>query len=225
MMELDVVEESRRFLTGYLDGKECGYEVIHPWRKDVRYIIMHSLRVHAYAVKIAENQPTRLSEGDRIILEAAAILHDIGKHKIKKGHAYVSTEVVQNWLKDNPGISEKIGNTDKLLRVIEGHSDKDHPESEICSAILKDADILDEIGVLSIFMTSNRLDRTSPFFFNELLERTETFEVDYCLEHMNKLNTEYGRKLLRDKMDFIEKFSRQLSLELEGTEEVYESLR
>jgi uncharacterized protein len=221
-MRIEIINEAKRFLTEYLQGKTCDYEITHPWRKDVQFIILHSLRVHSYTLKIMGNEFCGITEEDRMIIEMSAILHDIGKAEVREGHAKYSSEIVGRWLNSNVHIVSKVKNVEKLLRIIETHSDKDSKEDDICSSILKDADTLDEIGALSIFMASNQIDRHSPFFFNELLERTKNFEINYCNRQMLKLNTTYGRKLLEGKRSFIEMFNSQLALELEGTSEIYE---
>jgi len=221
-MRVEIINEAKKFLTEYLQGKTCDYEVKHPWRKDSKFIILHSMRVHSYALKIIENEFNEISEEDKLIIEIAAILHDIGKAEIKKGHAKQSAQIVSKWLNSNDHIASKVKNAEKLLRIIETHSDKDTKDKDICSCILKDADTLDEIGALSIFMSANQVDRHSPFFFNELLGRLKNFEISYCNLQMLKLNTNYGKKLLEDKRSFIEMFNSQLALELDGTNEIYE---
>lgn len=222
-MRDEIIKEARKYLTEYLQGKTCDYEIKHPWRKNSQFIILHSLRVHSYVLKIIENEFSQIGEEDKLIIEMAAVLHDIGKIEAKQGHGKRSAEIVSSWLNSNAHITRNVKNTEKLLKIIETHSDKDAKDGDICSSILKDADTLDEIGALSIFMSANQVDKHSPFFFNELLERLESFEIDYCNRQMLKLNTNYGKKLLEDKMEFIEMFNSQLALELEGTSEVYES--
>jgi uncharacterized protein len=221
-MSVEIINEAKKYLIEYLEGKTCDYEVTHPWRKHSQFTILHSLRVHSYALKIIENEFCGIAEEDKLIIEMAAMLHDIGKIEVKKGHAKRSSEIVCSWLKSNDYIASNVKNIEKLLRIIETHSDKEIREEEMCSAILKDADTLDEIGALSIFMSGNQVDKHSPFFFNKLLDRLESFEISYCNRQMLKLNTNYGRKLLEDKRSFIEMFNSQLALELEGTNEIYE---
>lgn len=223
-MDLNMIEEAKKFLATYLEGKICDYEITHPWRKDSKFIILHSLRVHSYATKIIENEFCSISDDDRNIIEIAAILHDIGKIESSEEHAKCSGGIVRQWLYNNVNIAKTIKDTDKLIKVIETHSDKESKEEDLCSKIIKDADILDEIGALSIFMAANRVDKHSPFFFNDLLERLSTFEMEFCERKMHQLNTTYGKKLLKDKMDFIEKFSEQLSSELDGTHDSYKRI-
>jgi HD superfamily phosphodiesterase len=217
-MKLDLVNLAKEFLIEHLKGKTVDYEIIHPWRKDASSVIMHSLRVHSIVVKIAESEKEKLSQQERILLEVASILHDIGKVAVRVGHAEKSGEIVEQWLRDNDDISVELGDVDRLISVIKNHSNKEEKDDDLCSTILKDADILDEIGALSIFMASNRIDRQSPYFFNELLHRIEKYEVDFCHKQMELLHTELSKTLLREKLSFIEAFIVQLKSELSGTE-------
>lgn len=220
-MELNIVEETRKFLMSYISDKSCEYETIHTWRKDSTFIILHSLRVYSYAMKIMENEKSKLTSSDILLIQVSAILHDIGKCNGKEDHAIKSAEIVDNWLNENPQIADGIQDKEKLLAIISSHSDKDKPDNDLCSAIIKDADILDEIGVLSIFMTSNQIDRYSPYFFNKLLDRIQMFELKYCNNQMEKLNTFYAKQILQDKITFIRNFALQLKSELNGTEDLY----
>jgi uncharacterized protein len=220
-MTKDILEESKEFLKTYTDGKVNEYETVHPWRKDSEHVLMHSLRVHSLALKILENERSRLSEDDAVLIQVAAILHDIGKYERKENHAEKSAEIVSEWLSKNPHLTEQIHSVDKLIAIIEDHSNKKVPEEDLSYAILKDADILDEIGVLSIFMASNWIDRSNPFFFNELHGRLKTFELSYCDKQMKRLNTDSAKGILQEKIDFINAFIQQLGSELNGTEELY----
>jgi len=224
-MIINIMEEAKNFLLSYLEGKECEYETTHPWRRDSKFIILHCLRVQACALEITKNQEELVSEEEKKLIELAAILHDIGKADNCEEHAVCSAGIVKAWLSENIHLANEIKDANRLVRIIEDHSNKDGYEKDICSAILKDADLLDEIGALSIFMASSWVDRQSPLFFNNLLERLETFEISYCEKQLKKLNTDYGRKVLKDKMDFIKRFNEQLALEIKGTEEAYDLLR
>ena len=221
-MELDILEQSKNFLRAYSNGKECRNETLHSWRRNWEYTVLHSLRVYSLAVQILETEKYRLSDDDILLIKVSAILHDIGKCETEQNHAEKSAEIVSKWLIQNPSITFKIHNTDRLLAIIRNHSDKDRHEEDLCSSILKDADILDEIGALSIFMASNHIDRNSPYFFNELLNRLQAYELNFCNVQMNRLNTQCGKAILHDKIKFIKQFVHELSLEINGTEELYE---
>lgn len=105
-----------------------------------------------------------------------------------------------------------------MLYLIEKHSSKEESIDDYSLKILKDADALDEIGAMSIFMASNWIDRSSPYFFNLLLHRLEREEINYCKKTLEILNTESAKQILLNKIKFISLFANQLKDELYGTE-------
>lgn len=224
-MEFDIVEEAKKFLKFYLAGMDCEYEQRHSWRKSSEYIILHSYRVYSIAMKLVEDEKLKLSEDDILLIKVSAILHDIGKRKSRENHAESSAKVAQEWINKNSCIKFQIKDVERLLYIIRNHSNKDEVEKDLCAAIVKDADILDEIGVLSIFMSSNVVDRNSPYFFNDLKTRLEEFELNYCDEVLKKLNTEMAKRILEHKKNFIKAFIENLEMELEGTEDLYKEVK
>jgi hypothetical protein len=64
-MRVEIINATKEFLTEYLQGKTCNYEIKHPWRKDSEFILLHSLRGHSYALKIIENEFYEIAEEDK----------------------------------------------------------------------------------------------------------------------------------------------------------------
>lgn len=217
-MNEEVLNEGKRFLISYLKDKTIDYEVYHPWRKSWEFIVLHSLRVEGYARKLMSSEEHNLSQDEVLITQLAAILHDIGRIHRREQHALLGRDIVHNWLKENQEINETIKDSNRLLYLIEKHSDKEDNDQDYCLKILRDADVLDEIGILSIFMTSNRIDRNNPYFFNLLSDRLENIEINYCEKALKLLNTESARLMLEEKRKFITSFIDQLKDELYGTE-------
>ncbi len=67
---------------------------------------------------------------------------------------------------------------EKLLYMIKNNSRKEIQGHDLCTSILKVADILDEMGVLLIFMTANQVNRNTPYYFNSQLKN--------CLQKENQ---------------------------------------
>ncbi len=84
--------------------------------------------------------------------------------------------------------------------------------------VLKDADILDEIGIMSVFMASSWIDRSNPYFFNMLSDRIKNFEIGFCDKKIKLLKTETAKSILNVKRNFIVSLDKQLKDELYGTE-------
>jgi uncharacterized protein len=225
MLEKAIIKKSEEFLVSHRKHKNYIEETIHPWRKDAKQVIMHSFRVYSYALKIIATQKNMLSSEEILLIKLAAILHDAGKFYKKENHAQKSVEIVQKWLHENNKYFENAVDIERLLRIIGGHSNKEQEDQDLCSIILKDADILDEIGAISIFMSSDWLDNTSPFFFQELSNRLQEYEIAFCNINFDKLKTACAKEIMIHKKVFIENFIVQLNSELEGTEEFYEFMK
>lgn len=212
------LEEGKRFLIAYLKDKSIDYENIHPWRNTWEFIVLHSLRVEGYVKKILAGEGIALSDEEVLITRLAAILHDIGRIHKREEHALVGKDIIHCWLRENQETLNSISDPDRLLYLIERHSNKEEDDSDYCLKVLRDADVLDEIGVISVFMASNWIDRSNPYFFQLLLDRLEKFEIDFCDNGFKLLNTETAKSILVEKRNFIELLNKQLKDELYGTE-------
>jgi hypothetical protein len=99
--------------------------------------------------------------------------------------------------------------------MIASHSDKTSPEPDYSKAVLKDADTLDEIGMMSVFMAANWVDTQSPFFFHDLRQRLLDVEIPYCEKKLGVLNTRAAREILQERKAFLENFAAQIDDELQ----------
>ena len=68
---------------------------------------------------------------------------------------------------------------------------------------------------MSIFMTSNWLERQSPFFFHDLRQRLIDFELPFCDKKLAIMNTDGAKAILREKKTFVENFVAQLTDEMQ----------
>ncbi len=217
-MDKNILNEGKKFLVSYLKDKAVDYETYHPWRKSWQFIVLHSLRVEGYVKKILDIENHDLSQDEVLLTQLAAILHDIGRIHKREEHAILGRDIVYNWLRENNEISENIRESNRLLYLIEKHSNKEEDEEDYCLKVLRDADVLDEIGAMSIFMASNWIDKSNPYFFNLLSDRIENLEISFCQKSLKLLNTESARLILNEKRKFITNFVNQLKDELNGTE-------
>jgi uncharacterized protein len=198
-MNENILDEGKKFLISYLKDKDIDYEINHPWRKSWEFIVLHSLRVDGYVKKILEYESHDLSNDEVLITRLAAILHDIGRIHKKEGHALLGRDIIDGWMRENQTISKSIKESNRLLYLIERHSNKEEDEVDYCLKILRDADVMDEIGVMSIFMASNWIDRSNPYFFKLLSDRVENFEINFCENGFKLLNTESAKLILNEK--------------------------
>jgi HD superfamily phosphodiesterase len=215
-LSINPIDEAKNYLKQYINENTKQFENINPWARDERHIVLHSFRVYSIAVEIIKKEIDILSKDDIILIELAAILHDIGKVHVNERHAEKSMEIVEAWLNSYDEVASTVPEKKKLLKIIKNHSNKEAKEQDICLAILKDADLLDEIGAMSIFMLSNRLDKGNPYFFDELRDKLNIKELPYCYRQINKLNTNAGKELLINKISFIKSFINELDYEIKG---------
>lgn len=217
-MNEGILKEGKKFLVNYLKGRTINYEVKHPWRKNWEFVVLHSLRVEGYVKKILAGETKALTQEDVLTTRLAAILHDIGRIHEREGHAVIGRDIVHSWLKENPIIYNQVKDPDRLLYLIERHSNKEDGDADYCLNILRDADVLDEIGVMSVFMASSWIDRSNPYFFNHLSDRVDKYEISFCDKGFKLLKTETAKRILREKREFLETLDKQLKDELYGTE-------
>jgi uncharacterized protein len=225
-MSDELLNAARDFLITTLRGKEAHYETIHPWRKNWIFVVFHSYRVEKYVADILEGEPPTLSEKELLALRLAAILHDIGRIDGVQGHGVRSADTVRTWIIGQNQIIGEYLDLDKLYYLIETHSDKTSRSNDFSSGVLKDADLLDEIGAMSIFMAQNRpgIDRMSPYFFHQLEEQLRMQEVPFCEKQMDLLNTQTAKHILNEKINFINRFTAQLRSEMQGTDITFQPL-
>jgi len=223
-MPTNILDDARSYLVDFLKGKQNVFETKHPWRKGWEFAVLHSLHVEAYVLRILGREDDRLSESEVTLLRLAAILHDIARLEKREDHARAGAEIAAEWLERNGQYGLNAEESRKVLEMIADHSKKEVCEQDFSKGVLKDADTLDEIGVMSIFMTSNWLEHQSPFFFHALRQRLIEVELPFCDQKLSILNTEGAKKILREKRDFVEDFLAQLRDELQAEREAEQSL-
>ncbi|HEY8444526.1 MAG TPA: HD domain-containing protein [Bacilli bacterium] len=209
---MEIIEETKKFL---LLKTQMGqtFENYYPWRKHQKSIYLHSLRVHHNALRLMKSET--VNEEEQNIIEMAALTHDLGKLEKGENHGIRSREIVCEWLKENPIIQKQI-DCNRLLDIIASHSIKEENDNDICSQILKDADLLDELGALSIIMQVYKTNNEDPLYYYQILNNLKTKEMEYCLKAKRLIQTKSGLEYLNQKLDFIKNFILELEEELYG---------
>jgi hypothetical protein len=220
----NILVDASEYLVEFLEGKQHRFESRHPWRKDWKFVVLHSHRVEAYTIKILSREPHDLSDTEIVLIRLAAIFHDIGRLEITENHAELGAQLVETWLLNHHSNWLTWDQVESVLEMISEHSNKENFDSSYSAAVLKDADTLDEIGVMSIFMSSNWIDHGSPFFFHDLRKRLIEFEIPFCNGKANLLNTNGAREILSEKKFFIENFITQVTNELASDEQIVQLL-
>lgn len=186
----------------------------------------HVLRVHNLCKKLGKKEGA-----DMEVLEAAALLHDLGREEERKNpeidHAEKSAEIAEKILKEIGFVQDKIP---KVLYAIKVHRfSKGVRPTTLEAKILQDADRIDISGAIGIAMTfayggAHNLelyDVNDPFG-----KRREVNEKKYILDHFSTkilkladtMNTTAGKRMVERRTKFLKLFLRQFKKELEGRE-------
>jgi uncharacterized protein len=214
-MPAPILDEARIFLVNSLRGRRNETESRHPWRRGWEFAVLHSLRVEAYTTRILARDHHSLSKEEITLLRLAAILHDISRLENREEHAKLGAEIAGRWLIESSSTSLFEKDVQRVVEMIADHSNKTGPEPDYSKAVLKDADTLDEIGMMSIFMAANWVEPQSPFFFHNLRQRLVDVEIPYCERKLGILNTKGAKEILQEKKSFLENFISQINDELQ----------
>lgn len=150
-------------------------------------IYQHTLRTMKYAEKILKKE-----KADKEVVLAALLLHDIGKTITDQRHDVVSYALAREIL-SKLGVGEKKKN--KILDCVLFHSSKSINCLDLTSEqkVVMDADILDEIGVLTVTKyCAAKVSRNMDV--NEVLKGLE-FKYNEIERESALLKTKYGKDL------------------------------
>ncbi|HBC88753.1 MAG TPA: phosphohydrolase [Lentisphaeria bacterium] len=187
----------------------------------------HTRRVLHNARMIADGE----KKADMKVVECAAVLHDIArpeelKSKGKLCHAVIGSELADKFLKNcefrNEEFIKKVCNCVKTHRYRGGHS-----PLLIEEKIVYDADKLDSIGAVGVGRAFHFAGRIGAKLHNtekEALGSDSYSSEDSAyreylvkLRHIHgKLLTKTGRKVAKQRSDFMHEFFRQLNREVYG---------
>ena len=223
-MPTHILDEARAYLVHYLQGQRNQTESRHPWRRGWEFAVLHSLRVESYVTRILACDGHPLSVEEVTLIRLAAILHDLGRLEKREGHARLGAEIAQKWLLDSSNSALSANDVDRVVEMIADHSNKADSEPDISKAILKDADTLDEIGVMSIFMAANWVETNSPFFFHDLRQRLIDVEIPFLERKLAILNTKGAMEILLEKKAFMQTFIAQVTDELQADTQIEQLL-
>ncbi len=159
----------------------------------------HALRVKKIARRIA------LEEGaDVEVVEIASLLHDIARG-VEGDHAEVGAEMARRILEDLG--YDKV---EEVVHAIRAHRFKGGIEARTLEArILQDADRIDALGAVGIYRAichgcevGRRLRDTLNHIREKLLKIPET------------LNTDAGRRMAKERLEFVLSFLEEIEREL-----------
>ena len=208
---MDLIDKIKKESEEYMKRNHfCGHD------------LSHVLRVHKLCEFIG-----RPESADMSILEAAALLHDLGRtaEKLdpKIDHAEISAKIAEGILKKVSFPEEKI---DNVLYAIRTHRfSKGIMPLTLEAKILQDADRIDISGALGIAMTFSFGGAHNRELYNindPFAEKRELDDKKYCLDHFfgklinltDNMHTEAGKKIAEERQKFIRSYLEQFKREI-----------
>ena len=196
----EIVKDCLELVKKLLDGEKSGHDY---W---------HAYRVWKLAKYIAEKEGVK----DTLVVEVAAILHDIADRKTfgeKKG-----LEIIRRFLKEKGVESRVIERVESIVTSISFSKGK--TPSDIEGRIVQDADRLDALGAIGIARCF-----AGGAVFNRVIydpENVEKSSIGHFYEKLLKLkdlmNTETARRIAEKRHKFMEKFLEEFFREWEVEE-------
>ena len=136
---MELINKTIELVKQKLEGTESG----HDW--------FHIERVWKLSLHIQEKEG-----GDKLVIELAALLHDIADPKFHNGDETIATKIVTEFLTEQKVNQETIS---KVIFIIENMSFKNRNDAPkdlpLELKIVQDADRLDAIGAIGIARTFN----------------------------------------------------------------------
>lgn len=208
-----IIQRTIALLTDYLSY--CSKET-QKWI----FIVHHSIRVEGLVRDILEGEPP-LPDKTNLTLRVAAVSHDTSSFKdgsiYKPNHAKLGAHVVDDLLKTTGSFLAPHVAAAALISLIRYHSRRIDVPVEPELAILRDADILDQVGAMTILQQANRGEYSHAKFYFDLYTRLTAETLQECEAIASRLFTSTARRILEHKRAFISSFIDQLDKELGET--------
>ena len=176
-----------------------------PKRFSFRDRFQHTKRVIEWARKIH-----KVEGGDFEVIHIAALFHDIGWDN-DRDHGVVSREMAEAFLRD---ISYDTAKIEKILEAIEYHTHREIDKPlHLESYIVMDADILDEVGAVSILWDAMAAGMEEASSYEATYDRILLY-TEKLKGKRHQLKTKAGRELFESRLTFIDQFLTELKYEL-----------
>lgn len=200
-------EDMIGYVQNYLkkpDNKFLGTDSKYPFRNTFE----HCLRVYNWAVRIND-----VEKGSLDVVCIAAIFHDVGKAVANdKTHGHASACICDAYLRsiNYPAFERK-----QIVHAIEVHHFKEDPTLALTleEKILMDADLLDEVGALTAIWDSMATVIEGDPTYLKVYYRLNRFFEKLTRKGLF-VKTDYGKKLYKERIKFIEYFLCNLKFEL-----------
>lgn len=211
----EIIRQTIAFVKQELSGAEGG----HDW--------WHVERVWKTAIEI-----TKTETADLLVVELAALLHDIADSKFNAGDETIGPQKAAKFLNSidvDPAVIEHVLNIIKNISFKGGNFNQEFASMEL--NIVQDADRLDAIGAVGIARAFNYGGfKNRPLYDPEIAPELNMSKDEYknssapTINHFyekllllkDRMNTATGKKLAKNRHEFMQFFLEQFFWEIEG---------
>ena len=211
----DLISRTASHVKAILAGEGTG----HDW--------WHVYRVWKMAERIG-----RAERADLLVIELAALLHDIADWKLHDGDLSVGPRVAKDWL-DSLGLDSSI--TGHICQIIAGISFKgaavEQPPLSLEGQVIQDADRLDAMGAIGIARAFAYGGAKGRAIYDPAVQPTEHRTAEaylksggHTINHFyeklllltDRMNTATGRAMAEERHKFMEDYLRRFYEEWGG---------
>ncbi|MFV7236158.1 HD domain-containing protein [Flavobacterium sp. ZB4R12] len=215
MIKTDLISKTILFVKAKLENAEGG----HDW--------FHIERVYRNAILISKNEACNTT-----VVQLGALLHDIADSKFHNGDESIGPKIAREFL-ESENVSEEI--IVHVVNIIDNISYKggnfEKKFSSIELNVVQDADRLDAIGAIGIARTFNYggfKNRTlydpkiapNTRMTKEEYKNSDSPTINHFYEKLlllkDKMNTETGKQIAKERHRYMEGFISQFYAEWEG---------
>ena len=214
----------------------CSPDLIHRTAAHVQEVLpsdgtghdwWHIYRVWKTAQRIGKEE-----KADLLVVELAALLHDIADWKLNDGDCLVGPRMAREWL-DSMGMEQSI--SDQVCQIIAGISFKgagvEQPPLSLEGQVVQDADRLDAMGAIGIArafayggskgrMIHDPAAKPTEHCTAESFLKNDSPTINHFYEKLlllkDRMNTASGKAIAEERHRFMETFLRRFYEEWEG---------
>lgn len=187
----NIVEDAIKYIKQLFDENSDGHDA------------NHSIRVYNTAVRLAEHYP----DADRLVIELAAILHDVDDYKLFNTENNANA---REFLISKNVSSERIDRICDVINSVSFSKNKDCRPDSIEGCIVQDADRLDAMGAVGVartFAYGGRHGRS--------IEESREHFYDKLLRLKDMINTPEAEKIAEERHKVLEEYIKELEMELD----------
>lgn len=194
------IEQVRQIVTKQMGGQQAGHGMDHV------------LRVHRTACQIQSQ-----TGGDRLTVELAALLHDVGDAKFYAG-VERSAEISREILNNLEVADVLIDHVAEIVDNISFRKGVDPASLSLEGQIVQDADRIDALGAIGIVRTIEYgASKGQPFYVSDIASHQPSgvgHFYDKLFKLTDLLNTEAAKRIAADREQFMRNFLDQFYREV-----------